>query len=118
MYLLLIILPLLGSFVAGFFGRKIGCIGSCLITTFCLFFSFLISIFAFYEVGLINCFVYINLTAWINSEVLNIDWGFLFDSLTVLMCCIVTFVSLLVHLYSTEYMFFDPHLPRFMSYLS
>jgi len=55
---------------------------------------------------------------WIDSELLNVDWGFLFDSLTVTMCCIVTFVSSLVHLYSTEYMSHDPHLPRFMSYLS
>ncbi len=49
---------------------------------------------------------------------LNVDWGFLFDSLTVVMCCVVTFVSSIVHLYSTEYMAYDPHLPRFMSYLS
>jgi len=55
---------------------------------------------------------------WMNSELLNVDWGFLFDSLTVTMCCIVTFVSSLVHLYSTEYMSHDPHLSRFMSYLS
>lgn len=118
MYLLLISLPLVGCFTAGFFGKKIGYIGSCFVTNFCLFFSFFLSVFIFYEVCLINCFVYINLTAWINSEVLNIDWGFLFDSLTATMCCVVVFVSLLVHLYSTEYMFFDPHLPRFMSYLS
>jgi NADH-ubiquinone oxidoreductase chain 5 len=118
MYLLLIILPLFGSITAGFFGRKIGPIGSCLITTSCLFFSFLISIFVFYEVCLSNCCVYINLIPWISSEVLNVDWGFLFDSLTTIMCCVVSFVSFLVHLYSTEYMFFDPHLSRFMSYLS
>ena len=34
------------------------------------------------------------------------------------MCCVVTFVSSIVHLYSTEYMAYDPHLSRFMSYLS
>lgn len=34
------------------------------------------------------------------------------------MCCVVTFVSSIVHIYSTEYMAYDPHLPRFMSYLS
>jgi len=53
-----------------------------------------------------------------SSELLNVDWGFMFDTLTVVMCCIVTFVSSIVHLYSTEYMAYDPHLPRFMSYLS
>ena len=42
----------------------------------------------------------------------------MFDSLTVSMCVVVTFISFLVHLYSTEYMSHDPHLPRFMSYLS
>jgi len=118
MYLVLIILPLIGSITAGIFGRKIGSTGSCLISVFCLFFSFFISLFVFYEVALMNCFVYINLINWIDSNILNVDWGFLFDSLSVLMCCVVTFVSSLVHLYSTEYMSHDPHLPRFMSYLS
>jgi NADH:ubiquinone oxidoreductase subunit 5 (subunit L)/multisubunit Na+/H+ antiporter MnhA subunit len=42
----------------------------------------------------------------------------MFDSLTVSMCVVVTFISFLVHLYSVEYMSHDPHLPRFMSYLS
>jgi NADH-ubiquinone oxidoreductase chain 5 len=83
-----------------------------------MFLTFLISVFVFYEVALIGCPVYIKLLDWINSETLNIDWGFQFDTLTVVMCCIVTFVSMLVHLYSTEYMVSDPHLPRFMSYLS
>jgi NADH-ubiquinone oxidoreductase chain 5 len=118
MYLLLIILPLIGSCSAGLFGRKLGPQGSSIITTGCLSVSFLLSFFAFYEVALIGCCTYIKLTNWIDSEVLNVDWGFMFDSLTVSMCCVVTFVSSLVHLYSIEYMSHDPHLPRFMSYLS
>ena len=118
MYLLIIIFPLLGSLSAGLFGRKIGPNGSAILTTSCLILSFLCSIFAFYEVALSGCSVYIKLCSWIDAGVLNIDWGFLFDSLTVVMCCVVTFVSSLVHLYSTEYMSHDPHLPRFMSYLS
>jgi len=55
---------------------------------------------------------------WFNSEYLCANWGFQFDSLTVVMLIVVTFISSLVHLYSTEYMSHDPHLPRFMSYLS
>ena len=54
----------------------------------------------------------------INSEFLNLDWGFMFDTLTVSMCVIITFVSFLIHLYSAEYMSHDPHLPRFLAYLS
>jgi NADH-ubiquinone oxidoreductase chain 5 len=75
-------------------------------------------LFIFYEVAFLGCFVYIKLSPWINSDILNIDWGFMFDSLTISMCVIVTFISLLVHLYSMEYMAHDPHLSRFMSYLS
>lgn len=44
--------------------------------------------------------------------------GLMFDSVTVLMLILVTTVSAFVHIYSTEYMKGDPHLPRFMSYLS
>ena len=118
MYLLLVFLSLIGSCLAGLFGRYLGPIGSGFITTSCLFLSLLISFFVFYEVALIGCPVYIKLITWISSEVLNVDWGFMFDSLTVIMCVVVTFVSSLVHLYSLEYMSHDPHLSRFMSYLS
>lgn len=118
MYLLVIFLPLLSSITAGLFGRYIGPKGASLITVSCLFTTFGISLLIFYEVGLIGCCTYINLTKWIDSDFFNVDWGFLFDSLTAVMCCVVTFVSSLVHLYSTEYMSHDPHLPRFMSYLS
>jgi NADH-ubiquinone oxidoreductase chain 5 len=118
MYLLLIFLSLIGSCIAGLFGRYLGSWGAAILTTSCLFFSFLISLFAFYEVALIGCFVYIKISTWISSEVLNVDWGFMFDSLTVVMCVVVTFISFFVHLYSIEYMSHDPHLARFMSYLS
>lgn len=118
MYLLLVFLPLIGSCCAGLFGRKLGPYGASCITVTCLLITFFLSLFAFYEVALIGCCVYIKFVPWINSELLNVDWGFLFDSLTVVMCCVVTFVSSIVHLYSTEYMAHDPHLPRFMSYLS
>lgn len=118
MYLLLVFLSIIGSSIAGLFGRYIGSWGAAIITTSCLFLSFILSLFAFYEVALSGCFVYIKLSTWINSEVLNVDWGFMFDSLTVIMCVVVTFISFFVHLYSTEYMSHDPHLARFMSYLS
>jgi NADH-ubiquinone oxidoreductase chain 5 len=118
MYLIIIFLPLISSLTSGLFGRFLGPKGASFITVSCLFFTSLISLFSFYEVGLCKSSVYINFLPWIDSELLNVDWGFMFDSLTVTMCCVVTFVSFLVHLYSTEYMSHDPHLPRFMSYLS
>jgi len=118
MYLTLVILPLIGSITAGILGRQIGPRGACLTTIFCLIAACCLSFIAFYEVALSGSPVYIKLITWIDTELFNIDWGFLFDTLTVVMCFVVTFVSSLVHLYSSEYMAHDPHLPRFMSYLS
>jgi NADH-ubiquinone oxidoreductase chain 5 len=118
MYLNIVFLPLIGSIISGFFGRFIGPYGSGIITTFCVMSSLSISFFAFYEVGFSETPCYIKLLSWFKSEYLCANWGFQFDSLTVVMLIVVTFISSLVHLYSTEYMSHDPHLPRFMSYLS
>lgn len=118
MYLLVVFLSAIGSCFAGLFGKHLGPLGSIFVTTSCLFLSLFISFFIFYEVALSNSVVYIKLTTWISSEVLHVDWGFMFDSLTATMCIVVISISFLVHLYSVEYMSHDPHLPRFMSYLS
>jgi NADH-ubiquinone oxidoreductase chain 5 len=118
MCLLIVFLSLIGSGLAGLFGRYLGSKGSTFITTTCLFISLCISFFLFYEIVFMDCFTYVKLIVWINSETLSINWGFMFDSLTVSMCIVVTFVSFFVHIYSIEYMSHDPHLPRFMSYLS
>lgn len=118
MYLSLVFLSFVGASLAGLFGRQLGSWGAAFVTTSCLFFSLSFSLFAFYEVAFSGGFVYIKLSNWINSEVLNVDWGFMFDSLTVTMCVVVTFISFFVHLYSIEYMSHDPHLARFMCYLS
>ena len=72
-------------------------------TTSCLFLSFLIALF-FYEVALANCLFYIQqLPPWRRFEVLNVDWAFMLDILTVTMYVVVTFISLLVYIYSAEY---------------
>lgn len=118
MYLNVIFLPLFGSLTAGFFGRFLGGVGSGIVTVSSVCFSFVLSCFCFYEVGLSSCPTYINLVTWLELDFLHVNWGFCFDSLTVVMLCVVTFVSTLVHVYSLEYMGGDPHLPRFMSYLS
>jgi NADH-ubiquinone oxidoreductase chain 5 len=118
MYIPLVFLSFFGFGITGLFGRHIGPKGAAIVTTSCLILTFFLSLFALYEVGLMGSPVYIRLATWVNSEVLLINWGFQFDSLTVVMCVVVTFVSSLVHLYSIEYMSHDPHLPRFMSYLS
>jgi NADH-ubiquinone oxidoreductase chain 5 len=59
MYLLLILLSIIGSCLTGFFGKHLGSKGSAVLTTSCLFFSFFLSLFLFYEVVLMGCPVYI-----------------------------------------------------------
>lgn len=118
MYLTIIILPLLGSIVSGFFGRKVGVNGSQLITCGSVIATTLLSMLAFLEVGISNIPVHVELFRWLDSESLNVLWAFNFDSLTVSMLIPVLIVSSLVHVYSVGYMSHDPHNQRFFSYLS
>lgn len=118
MYLSILVLPLLGSFVSGFMGRKIGVTGAHIITCTCLILSSILASIAFYEVGFCGSPVSINLTSWIDSEFMSISWEFLFDQLTVSMLIPVLYISSLIHIFSTDYMGEDPHNQRFFSYLS
>lgn len=117
MYLLIVLLPLLGAIFTGFLGRFLGQKGSSIFSFTCVLLSFLLSGMAFYEIGLSHTVCYIELTNWLTSGILRLNWGFIFDSLTSVMLIVVTLISSLVHLYSIKYMEMDPHVPRFMSYL-
>ena len=118
MYLSIIILPLLGSIVSGFFGRKIGVTGSRILTCSAVIATTILAIIGYLEIGFNNNPVSINLFKWLDSESFNMSWTFQFDSLTVSMLIPVLIISSLVHFYSIGYMSHDPHNQRFFSYLS
>lgn len=118
MYLLILLLPLLSFLFISLFGRYFGRDGNAFLSTFCLFLCWLISLFIFYEVCLHQAPVTINLYDWILIDIYTVTFGFLFDTLSSFMVIIILSISALVHLYSTAYMSHDPHLSRFMSYLS
>jgi NADH-ubiquinone oxidoreductase chain 5 len=118
MYLSILFLPLLSFLVLGFFGYKLGNWGSVRLSIGCLGMSFFLSCFCFYEIGLNNSISHIKLFSWFSILNFKLHWGFLFDSLTCGMLLVVTSISFLVHIYSSVYMDGDPHLVRFMSYLS
>lgn len=118
MYLLIIFLPLFTTILAGLGGRWIGGSGAGKVTTAGVGLSFLFSLMAFYEVALCQSPTLLRLGSWITTEKTTMYWGFLFDTLTCVRLVVVTSISTLVHLYSTEYRSEDPHLPRFRSYLS
>lgn len=117
MLILIILLPLLGFFSGSLFGFLLGR-SVCIITTLSVFVPFILS-FSFFCKLLSTGVVYkVNAFLWLATDSICINWCFCFDSLTSIMLIVITLVSTAVHLYSIEYMEQDPHLPRFMSYLS
>lgn len=118
MYLSIIAIPLLGSIISGFLGRKVGVTGSQIITCSSLLISSILISVAFYEVGLCGSPVKIDLLSWLDIEILNISWCLYFDQLTVSLGLAVLYCSTLIHIYSVDYLSTDPHNQRFFSYLS
>jgi NADH-ubiquinone oxidoreductase chain 5 len=117
MFILIILLPFIGFICANFLGRFLGK-GACYITVLNTFFAFCISCLLCYKIINFGLTYKIVVSPWLYSDFFVVNWGFKFDSLSAIMLFVITFISTLVHLYSLEYMEYDPHLIRFMSYLS
>ncbi len=118
MYTACVFLPLLAAIIAGLFGRVIGDRGAQVVTSGALVISFLLSLVIFYEVAIQGETRDILLFTWVTSGALEFAWALQFDTLTAVMVFVVTIVSGVVHVYSIGYMAHDPHIPRFMAYLS
>jgi len=114
---LILLLPFLSFIVSLLFGRRIGP-GVVFLTCINVFISFLISLFSLQNLISQDFVSFLPYWVWVSSDTLEVNWGFYLDSVTNIMLVVVTFISTLVHLYSSEYMKEDPHLPRFMGYLS
>ncbi len=118
-YLTLIVVfaPLLGSLIAGFLGKLIGRNATHRTAIGLVFLSFLAAIWigklVFIDHQGLNAVLY----HWVITG-RGFDVGFLIDSLSALMMLVVTFVSLLVHIYTIGYMEDDPGYQRFFSYVS
>lgn len=111
-------LPLITAGFALLCGRSIGFNGVKYFCTTNMIITFFLSTILVYKVVLKKTVINIKFFSWFKIGFLNVDWGFLFDNLSVLMIFTVTLVSALVHIYACYYMEFDPHLIRFMGYLS
>ena len=114
---MILYLPLISFFICIFFGRRVGYIGSKIISTSCLLISVLISLFIFFNWNSkVN--ISIGLFNWFDNGLLSCIFSLYIDHLNSCMLILITVVSFLVHLFSTSYMDGDPHVPRFMGYLS
>lgn len=118
--------PLFGAIAAGLFGRRIGRRGAHSVTIFSVAVSTVLSVYVFFEYIFNGAEVYnAALYTWMVSDGIRFEIGFLVDSLTATMMLVVTFVSLMVHIYTIGYMDHDedydhsnPYYQRFFSYLS
>jgi len=117
LYLLVPLAPLVGAIIAGLFGRQIGRVGAHTVAILGVAISFLASLAVFQDVQAGNTFngtIY----TWLTSGDVTLEIGFLIDRLTAVMMLVVTFVSLMVHIYTIGYMADDPGYQRFFSYIS
>jgi NADH-quinone oxidoreductase subunit L len=110
--------PLIGAIGAGLFGKTLGRHGSHWLTILGVLIAFLISASTLYQVAVDGARFSGTVYEWMNAGGLKMEVGFLIDGLTAMMMCVVTFVSLMVHVYTIGYMEEDPGYTRFFSYIS
>ena len=109
--------PLIGAIIAGLAGRLIGDRPSQLVTCAGMIISAICAwIVLFSVVGTPG--YKLDVLTWIHSGTFEVDWTIRVDPLSAVMMFVVSTVSTLIHIYSIGYMAHDPHIPRFMSYLS
>jgi NADH-quinone oxidoreductase subunit L len=118
-YLWTVLAPLIGAIVAGLFGRVIGRAGAHWVTIIGVAIATALSFIAFKHIvwegaPAFNGTVYV----WGMVGDLRLEIGFLIDRLSATMMLVVSFVSLMIHIYTIGYMADDPGYQRFFSYIS
>ncbi len=118
-YLAIALSPLFGAIIAGLFGRKIGRAGAHWVTIIGVAIAFLLSLLVLQHHVLNGAEPYNGTVyTWMVVEGIRLEVGFLIDNLTAVMITTVTFVSLMVHIYTIGYMHDDDGYQRFFSYIA
>jgi len=118
-YLTIVLAPLLGAIIAGLFRNQVGRSGAHWVTILgvavsCVLSLYVLKRYAFDAEPVFNQAVY----TWMVSDGLRFEVGFLVDRLTAMMMAVVTFVSLMVHIYTVGYMHDEEGYERFFSYIA
>jgi len=117
--LIIVLAPLLGAILAGLFGRRIGRAGAHSVTIGGVAISCALSAYVLWQLVSQGAAPFNeNVYTWFQVGGLDAHVGFMIDKLTAMMMVVVTFVSLLVHVYTIGYMEEDPGYQRFFSYIS
>lgn len=114
----IVLAPLLGSILAGLFGKQIGRTWSHRVTIGGVAISFLLSLWVLKQVVVDDVYFNQSIYQWLQAGSLSLEVGFMVDSLTAVMMTVVTFVSLMVHIYTIGYMQDDEGYCRFFSYIA
>jgi NADH-quinone oxidoreductase subunit L len=109
--------PLIGAILAGFFGKAIGRAGAHTVCILGVAIAFALSVMVFLDVQH-GAHYDDALYTWAQVGNIKFEVGFLIDTLTATMMLVVTFVSLMVHIYTVGYMSDDPGYQRFFAYIS
>ncbi len=118
-YVLIVLAPLLGAVLAGLFAKQVGRAGAHWVTIAGVAISFVLSLLVFKHIAIDGAATYnASVYTWAVSDGIRFEIGFLVDKLTALMLVVVTFVSLMVHIYTIGYMHDDPGYQRFFSYIA
>ena len=110
-------MPLIAAIVVGLFGKQLPRAAAHIITIFAVGVAFALSAIVL-NATLDGYHANYNLYTWLQSGDIEFNVGFLIDNLTAMMMVVVTFVSLMVHIYTIGYMHDDPGYARFFSYIS
>ena len=118
-YLWVVLAPLIGSIIAGIFGKVVGRTGAHIAAIAGVAIACILSLYVFKYIVIdggptFNDAVY----TWMVSDGVHFEVGFLVDKLTAMMMVVVTFVSLMVHIYTIGYMHDDDGYQRFFSYIA
>lgn len=117
--LTIVLAPLAGALIAGLFGKRVGRKGAHWVTIVGVGLACVLSFKVLIDMVVGNLpDVNITIYQWAQLGELSLEIGFLLDSLSAVMICVVTFVSLMVHIYTIGYMKDDPGYQRFFSYIS
>ena len=117
--LIIVLAPLLGAILAGLFGRRIGRVGAHSVTIGGVAISCALSMYVLWQLVSQGAAPFNeNVYTWFQVGGIDAHVGFMIDKLTAMMMVVVTFVALLVHVYTIGYMEEDPGYQRFFSYIS
>ncbi|PJA40747.1 MAG: NADH-quinone oxidoreductase subunit L, partial [Lysobacterales bacterium CG_4_9_14_3_um_filter_62_6] len=117
--LTIVLAPLAGSIIAGLFGRQVGRSGAHWAAITGVSISLLLSLLVFKQMVFDGAAPFNeNIYTWFEIGPYSAHIGFLVDRLSVMMMVVVSFVSLMVHIYTIGYMHDDPGYQRFFSYIA